>query len=550
MIGMKSQFTSHTTAAGPGRANDDACLVRELRDGGLVAAVADGIGSARAGGEAARRAVEMLADYFAARPAAWTPRRALDEFVQRINRQLHQESIVRFQSAELATTLGAVVVTGGRLYGANLGDSPVYLWRDGRLERLSEPHVSDAPGQGHVLTRAVGLEATAVPHGFELPLQPGDRLVLCSDGVSGPLGPEGIAALCARRAVARTFVAAAREQPGDEGGADDATVVVVEVGAVGDPAPPRQRLEVTPAPRAGDVHPDGRLVRAFDEAQRVWLAMGSGTQVVLKFPPLEAAEDEARAEGFLEEAWLAARLQAPEFVRARVPTTPSLRYYVQEHVDAPTLRTVLGRGPLPVEGVLALGRFLTRAAQALARHDLAHGDLKPENILVLRLDGAWDFRLIDLGSAASLFSVTSRAGTASYLAPERFRNAPLCERTEVFTIGAILHEALCGRLPFGEIERFQTPRFSPEPKPLVKSNPAIPAWLDSLVRRATTADPRNRYQHYSEIAHALDHPESVEPFHPAGAPWIERDPLRFYKVLSLVLFLGNLALLGWLLARS
>ena len=58
------------------------------------------------------------------------------------------------------------------------------------------------------------------------------------------------------------------------------------------------------------------------------------------------------------------------------------------------------------------------------------------------------------------FSVTSRAGTASYLAPERFQEAPISERTEIFAIGVTLFEALTQAFPFGEIERFQTPRSS------------------------------------------------------------------------------------------
>ena len=182
-------------------------------------------------------------------------------------------------------------------------------------------------------------------------------------------------------------------------------------------------------------------------------------------------------------------------MRARVPTEPAQRYYVQDYIEAPTLRSVLRNRTLPVEGVIALGKFLSRTAQILVRHRLAPGDLKPEYILVLRSGDPWEFRLIDLGTAAAMFSTTSRAGTASYLAPERFQNAPVSERTEVFTIGVILYEALAGRLPFGEIERFQSPRFNSAPKPVSRFNVAVPYWLDSIVQRAIAPITRERYQY-------------------------------------------------------
>lgn len=538
-------FTSSAHSAGgrPGQTNDDAYLVRELSDGLFLAAVADGVGSAEAGGEAARRAVEMFTDYFAARPAAWTPRRALTEFVHRINRQLVQESRARFDQAELVTTFCACVIAGCRLYGVTLGDSPAYLFRDGHDQRLTEPHTSPHPGQAHVITQALGLNDDLSPHFFEIDLKPGDRVMLCTDGVSACLPPHELTRLINRDAAARSFVVTAQEAAKDQ--RDDATAVVIDFTGLDEAVAPGQVLEVAPSLAPGDLYPDGRLIRPLDASRRVWLAMGPGSQVVLKFPPTEAADDEVRAEAFLREAWQAARVDNDEFVRARVPSTPVLRYYIQDYIDAPTLRELLRDGPIPVEGALALGKFLARAAQHLARRDLAHGDLKPENILVLRPSGSWDFRLIDLGSAAGLFSVTSRAGTPSYLAPERFHGAPLSERTEIFTIGVILHEALTGRLPFGHIERYQTPRFTHSPKSASTYNLAVPAWLDSVIQRALSPRPEERYVHYSEVAHDLTNPKQVKPFHHPDAPLIERHPVGFYRALCVLLLLLNLLQL-WL----
>lgn len=551
--------TVHSAPGHEKRANEDAALFRAYPDGTALAIVADGVGSARAGGEAARRAVEMLADCFAARTSAWSPRRALAEFVSRINRQLLRESQARFEQAELLTTLSALVVSGSRAYLACLGDSPVYLHRTGRLERLSELHLSSAPGQEHALTQALGLAAEPAPFFHELELAPGDTLLLCTDGVAVPLGQDRLAQLLARSAAARAIVTAAQDPEllanQERSAPDDATALVLEVTGRDDSASPGQTLEIVGKLSPGDTFPDGTLVRPLDDSRRVWLAATPDSgHVVLKFPSLDAALDDTRADGFLREAWQAARLDFPGFVRARVPTTPVLRYYLQDYIDAPTLRAVLREGPLPVEHALALGAFLARAAQHLARLDLAHGDIKPDNLLVLRdpaapASAAWDFRLIDLGIASELYSVAPRAGTASYLAPERFGPAPLSERTELYSIGATLYEALTRRLPQGEIERFQNPSFSALPKPPSAHNPAVPAWLDSVLLRCLSPRPDERYAHYSELAHDLANPLEVKPFHRSDASLLERNPLAFWKLLCALLALLNLLQL-WLRVQA
>jgi serine/threonine protein kinase len=98
--------------------------------------------------------------------------------------------------------------------------------------------------------------------------------------------------------------------------------------------------------------------------------------------------------------------------------------------------------------------------------------VKPENILVLTGYDLIRFKLVDFGSITELLSVNSRAGTANYLAPERFHEAPISERTEIFAIGVTLYEALTGTFPFGEIERFQAPHFHAAKLPAVL-NPNI-----------------------------------------------------------------------------
>jgi serine/threonine protein kinase len=209
-----------------------------------------------------------------------------------------------------------------------------------------------------------------------------------------------------------------------------------------------------------------------------------------------------------------------------------------------SLKTLLDERRVTVDEAIALGRFLLGSAQQLIGLDLVHGDIKPENILMCGRERLPAFKLVDFGSITEVFSTTSRAGTASYLAPERFRGAAIAERTEIFSIGATLFQALTQALPFGEIERFQNPRFGSPRKP-VALNPNLPAWLESVLLRAICADPEKRYQNYSEMLFDLDHPDGVEPFREPGAPAAAGNSARFFKAGFFVL----LALCLYLLAR-
>ena len=549
---MKVHSSGYALSRREGAACDDAWTVRERGDT-LIAVLADGVGSSREGGAAARRAVDMLADYCLSRPRAWSPRRALAEFSAQINRHLHSESLERYGQPELACTLTAVVLEGGRLYGCNIGDSPLFHWRRGRLQQLSQTHALAQPGLDHVLTRAVGLEAEIDPYFFEIDLSDGDLVLLCSDGVTTALTEERITELLSRRAVARTFVTAARQTAEENTElADDTTAIVLEIAERGNAAADaRQRLEVIAELRVGEVIDGQRLVRPLAEGNRVWLAESAagGGRMVLKFPPREAAEAEVLRNLFVREAWNATRLNSPDLVRAWMPDGPTLRYYAMEYLEAPTLREGLRGGRLGVEEARELGAFLARVGQFLLQHDLAHGDIKPDNILVLRRDDGTSFRLLDLGSAAELFSVTSRAGTASYLAPERFRGGAISERTEIFAIGVTLYEALTGTYPYGEIERFQTPRFDTRPRRPIRLNPIVPPWLEAIILRAIEPEPERRYQNFSEIAYDLAHPTHVAPHHAKDASLLERNPLLFYKLLCAILLATNLWLIGKLVTR-
>ena len=531
---MKILTTTHGIAAEEGKPSSDAFDVRVWQQT-AIAVLSDGAGSGEPAREAAQRAVSSLIEHYSARPRSWSPQQALSSFARILSRTFYQESQARYERTEMVATLAAVVVEGDTLHGLNLGDSSVFLLRDGTLSTLSTAHID--PERTHVLTRALGMSEEVDPHSFTLSLYDGDSIILCSDGVTNHLTPEEIS----QRTSARAIVCDAHQKARPET-IDDMSAIVLDVQQVGRlHAMNARELTIPTALTKGEIIDGFELLRPFHGTNRVWLAEKDSQRVVLKFAPTEAIDSPQHLEAFTHETWNATRAQSVHFVRAYEPPAQTMRYYVMGFADAPSLNTVLRSRMLSVDSAVALGKFLADAAQTLLRLDLAHGDIKPENILCIGDYTSLSFKLVDLGSAAAIFSITSRVGTASYLAPERFHRAPISERTEIFAIGVTLYQALTGKLPYGQIERFQTPAFHPA-KRLTKLNPNIPPWLEALIHRAIAIKPERRYQHFSELAHDLQHPERIRPFFEEHTPLIERNPLAFYKAGFFVFLLTTLYL--------
>ncbi|MCW1915309.1 protein phosphatase 2C domain-containing protein [Luteolibacter sp. GHJ8] len=530
---MKIRTSSHCLPRDDdGRPSSDAVSITQW-DGGFIAALADGAGTAAAAREAAEHAVTMIGTHYRSHPLGWTPGKALRETVRMINRGLWNESLARFARTEMVCTLAVALYDEGILTHLGIGDSRIYLLRAGELQQLTTDDID--PLQTNRLTKALGAGESLSATSFKMSLEAGDTLFLCSDGIHHHLPDDAIYEALASGTSARHLAKQARDASPEET-RDDCAAIRIDIDSLEWTA--RREDHQLPVPEklaAGQKHDGWSLIRSFGANDRCWLAEREGCRQVMKFAPLEAIDQAAMVEAFLKETWNAIRFseEAP-FVKAWENPARSSLYYNMEFVDAPGLANLLKQRRLQVDETVQLGHFLAGTGIRLLRHDLLHGDIKPENILIGSAYDSVFFKLIDLGSSCEVFSRNSRAGTASYLAPERFKNAPISERTEVFSIGVTLYEAVAGQLPFGQIERFQTPNFR-DPKPPGTHNPLVPPWLDAVILRACAIDPEERYSHFSELLFDLANPQKVRPWHPAKAPLIERHPVLFWKCAAIFL---------------
>jgi len=229
--------------------NEDAFAVIQLADReGVLLVVADGLGGAHGGEVASRMAVDVVVGELTRRPlpADRTLRLALRRAVEAAGQALDETARQQPELAAFGTTLTAALVTWPEAWIAHVGDSRAYLWRGGRLEQLTRDHTmaerlreeglvaprQRVPSWESVLWNALGPsgEETQLEERHER-LEPGDRLLLCSDGLTRHLADDELARRLAQRTasqqLAEELVAAANLA----GGEDNITAVVARAPA-------------------------------------------------------------------------------------------------------------------------------------------------------------------------------------------------------------------------------------------------------------------------------------------------------------------------------
>jgi len=178
--------------------NEDACGSHvESAVEGLVV-VADGLGGYEGGELASRTAVDVTLTAYRESPVGWGVPKRLYRAVQQANIEIYDRAIVVPELRHMATTLVAAAVERGVLYAAHVGDSRLYLVRDGRIRQLTKDHtliaerarfglISQERARMHpersTLTRSVGPELIVAIDKLSMPLVQGDVLILCSDGL-------------------------------------------------------------------------------------------------------------------------------------------------------------------------------------------------------------------------------------------------------------------------------------------------------------------------------------------------------------------------------
>jgi len=552
----------HASLTGPRARNEDFVGAvtpegAELDNKGLLAALADGVGGHADGREAAEFTVRsLLCDYYAT-PDTWAVPKALDKVITAANRWLVSQSAKRGEAAGMATTLTAVVLRGRRWISAHVGDSRLYLLREGELKRLTDDHVWEHPELSTVLSRAVGLDRHLAVDYAEGELQSGDRFLICSDGVWGTLSEARMLATLEKYDDPQEAAFALADNAVDSGSQDNCSALVLQVDVLPrdtlrDALSRIRELPLPPVMRPGQ-QIDGLTIEDVLHESRITMLYrvraADGTLAVLKtLRPNADAQDTA---ALAHEEWLARRVTDAAFPQVLDWPQRSHLYYLMSWHEGETLAQRLARGHrFTAVEVADLGQRLMKALGALHRLAIIHRDVKPAN-LHLGHDGR--LRLLDLGVAASdghdeLFNEINNPGTPSYMAPELFGDGRASESTDLYAAGVTLYELLTRKYPYGEVEPFQRPRFG-DPVPATRYRPDTPEWLESVLLKACARDPAQRFETAEECLLALERGAHRPLQVPRRRPLAQRDPQLALKLLAAASLIANIVLLALLFGR-
>jgi serine/threonine-protein kinase len=216
-----------------------------------------------------------------------------------------------------------------------------------------------------------------------------------------------------------------------------------------------------------------------------------------------------------------------------------------EYLEGHTLDEVMQRvKPMPEADALRIVSRLCDAIDYLHRHGVVHRDLKPQNIMLCN-DGS--LRIMDFGIAKAAASrritfggFSPTLGTPDYMAPEQVKGQRGDERTDLYSLGAILYEMLTGRLPFEGQNAYtvMNARLVGDPVAPRTHNPRIRPEVEEIVLHAMARDPAERYPSAAAMKADVDAPERV---HVTGrvnrlkVPVVTSSPWRMVRIVLLAL---------------
>ena len=242
------------------------------------------------------------------------------------------------------------------------------------------------------------------------------------------------------------------------------------------------------------------------------------SEVALKVPFMQYESDPGFYSRFLREEKIGLSLDHP-FILKFIPVENRSRpYIVTEFLQGHTLAHLLKDvPPLPEKEALGLASRLCQALAYMHEHGVIHRDLKPQNIMVCS-DGT--LRILDFGIAKStgrrftFVGFTPAIGTPEYMAPEQVKGRRGDERTDIYSLGAILYEMVTGTIPFaGESEDVfvaMNARVTGDPAAPRKQNRALSEQIEEIILHAMERDPAKRYPNAVAMQKELDHPEKVQ----------------------------------------
>jgi len=541
--------------------------IRALK--GIALCVADGVSCSDNAQLASQTAVRTFIEDYYSTPDSWPVKTAAARVLSALNAWLFHHGQQQIARNALVTTFSGVILKSTTAHLLHAGDSRIYRLRNGSLEQLTRDHQQRNRDGSFYLTRALGMDSRLEVDYIQEEIEANDVLVLTTDGVHGVLNHAELLDLLMQQqgdleALARKIVDSALAKGSD----DNLTCLLVRIEhlPVEDIDEVHRRLtqlKIPPVLEVGQIIDGYKVQRVLYNGTRSHLYLvhnqADDKNYVLKAPSESFADDAQYLEGFIREQWVGRRIDHPAVMKIypRPDSSPFL-YHICEFIEGQTLRQWIFDNPKPpLELVRNLTRDIIAALRVFQRQHMVHRDLKPENIMLTK-DG--HIKLIDFGTVyvSGLGEVTSPlredfpVGSADYIAPEYLLGEAGTHSSDIFSLGVIVYEMLTNALPFNLPDMT---RRVPKGLQAWRYQPAndrrknIPHWVDLALEKATAPNPRARYQALSEFLQDVCVPNADMLQLRESAPLIERNPAKFWRGLSLFLFVLVLILSALLAKR-
>ncbi len=447
----------------------------------------------------------------------------------------------------MSTTLAISLFRHDEVAVAHIGDTRIYHLRGEILTRLTTDHsytslevklglVSERDAMTSrlrsVLTRSIGHDHVCrVTHGSQGIAQ-GDLIIQCTDGLYASVIDDEIREIASHHApneACDRLIALAERRGAD----DNISVQIVRVNSVEMVNYHRGTPIYYPVPNMAPAGNDIAVGQVLDERYEVTEAISrsgmasifkaadraDGSRVVaLKVPHMQFESDIASYQRFEREEAIGLSMDHPSILKILPgPESKSRPYIVMEFLEGQTLAEVLAAlRPLPEKDAVSIASRVCEGLEYLHKHNVVHRDLKPQNIMLCE-DGS--VRLMDFGIAKAErakrltwvgFSPT--LGTPDYMAPEQVKGRRGDERTDIYSLGAILYEMTTGSAPFeGESPYvIMNARLSGDPVAPRKLNALLTPVIEEITLHALAREPGERFRSAAEMKGELDDYERVE----------------------------------------
>ncbi|GMQ89195.1 MAG: bifunctional protein-serine/threonine kinase/phosphatase [Gammaproteobacteria bacterium] len=550
--------------AGTKESNDDSCGIRIpegplLTAKGVAAVIADGMSGSEAGREAADSCVKgFLNDYFST-PDSWTVETSGEKILGALNSWLYSQGHRQYGTPKgLVTTLSVLVIKSTTAYLFHVGDTRIYRLRDYELEQVTHDHRVTVSADKSYLSRAMGIDVHLDIDYRCFAVEKGDAYLLTTDGIHDFVDDTTLKRLALENLKTPEEGVKAIIRKATLNKSDDnlsAQLLYIDDLPQGDEHEFFRKLTELPFPpplEPGMVLDGYRILRELHASNRtqVYLALDTetDTQVVLKTPSVNFEDDPEYIDQFLHEEWAGKRLNSAHVLTVLEPHgRRQFLYYVTEYVKGTTLRQWMHDHPQPsLDEVRNIVEQITRGLRTMHRQEMIHQDLKPENIMI---DEHGVVKIIDFGSTkiAGITEITTPLdrdnilGTRNYTAPEYLRSHGGSNRSDIYSLGVIAYEMLCGKLPYPKeltVRNMNKVSYVS----IRKHNKAIPTWIDGALMKAVAINPERRHSLLSEFVYELSHPnENYTRLD--QQPLIERNPVAFWRALAIIFLCTTIAAL-------